>query len=320
MMRTYLTTRRFSRQHDSSSMTKYIFGSLLQHDGSGYGASPMSPLPKALHLPPAGRPRWVCPESAQLDLLYLAWGHRQYGQNPIPVSRHPGWHYVLVNRGKPTLLLENDEKDLNAGDFLVIDPDCASGWTDRSDGVCDLLVWIWRTGTRCPDCAAAPGTFRQWTIGTRLWHKLEQLHTLCRQEVERPDDLTRLAIEQLHLAFDATVPGLVQRKLQPPEPLVRMELAVRWMAQNLAKPNPVGALCDYLQISPATLTRMFQAHHGESPAVYHQRLKMTRAQELLETRRFSVKEIAYALGYKHPNDFSRAFKQFMGKNPKFYQH
>src|ERR1041384_1896668 len=129
----------------------------------------MSPLPKALHLPPAGRPRWVCPESAQLDLLYWAWGHRQYGQKPIPVSRHPGWHYVLVNRGKPTLLLENDEKDLNAGDFLVIDPDCASGWTDRSDGGGDLLVWIWRTGTRCPDCAAAPGTFREWSVVTRVW-------------------------------------------------------------------------------------------------------------------------------------------------------
>jgi AraC-like DNA-binding protein len=36
----------------------------------------------------------------------------------------------------------------------------------------------------------------------------------------------------------------------------------------------------------------------------------------LETARFSVKEIAYALGYKHPNDFSRAFKQFVGRSPK----
>ena len=279
----------------------------------------MSTIPKALHLPPPGRPRWICPESAQLDLLYLAWGHRQYGQNQIPVSRHPGWHYVLVNRGKPTLLLEHEEKDLSAGDFLVIEPDCASGWTDRSDGVCDLLVWIWRTGPRCAESSADPGTFRQWAIGTRLWHKLEQLHTLCRLEVERPDEFTKLAIEQLHLAIDVTVARLVQRKVQPPEPSVRVELAVRWMAQNLANPNPVAALCDYLQISPATLTRMFRTHHGESPAVYHQRLKMARALELLETNRFSVKEIAYALGYKHPNDFSRAFKQFTGKSPKACQ-
>lgn len=273
-------------------------------------------LPKALHLPPPGRPRWVCPESAQLDLLYLAWGHRQYGRNPIPVSRHPGWHYVLVDRGKPTLVIEHDQKVLNPGDFLVIDPDCASGWKDRPDAVCDLLVWIWRTGPRCSDCSTAPGTYRQWAIDPPLQHKLEQLHAMCREEVERPDDLSKLAIERLHIAIDVTVARLVRRKTQPPEPSVRMELAIRWMAQNLAEQNPISGLCEYLQISPATLTRMFQTHHKQSPALYHQRLKMMKARDLLETDRLSVKEIAYALGYKHPNDFSRAFKQFVGKSPK----
>lgn len=277
---------------------------------------PLSALPKALYLPPPGRPRWVCPRNAQLDLLYLAWGHRQYGVNPIPVSRHPGWHYGLVTRGNPRLMLENEEQELETGDFFVIDPDCASGWADDRDGVSDLLIWIWRTGPRCADIAPASGKHRQWSIGTRLWNRLEQLHALCRQEVERPDELTRLAIEQLHLAIDVTIARLVQRKIPAPEPSVRMELAVRWMAQNLAKANPVAPLCDYLQISPATLTRLFQAHHGESPALYHQRLRMARAQELLETNRFSIKEIAYALGYKHPNDFSRAFKQFTGKTPR----
>ncbi len=289
---------------------------MFAHDGFNHLGRQLSQLPKALYLPPPGRPRWVCPESAQTDLIYMAWGHRQYGRNPIPVSRHPGWHYILVNRGKPTLVFEREKKVLNPGDFLVIDPDCASGWSDRPDAVSDLLVWIWRTAPRCAELTPTSGSHRQWSISTRLWRKLEQFHALCRQEVERPDEFTKLALEQLHLAIDVSVARLVQRKVQPPEPSVRMELAVRWMAQNLAEPHPVTALCDYLQVSPATLARMFQSQHGESPATYHQRLKMTRAQEMLDTGRYSVKEIAYALGYKHPNDFSRAFKQFVGKSPK----
>ena len=275
----------------------------------------MNSLPQALHLPPPGRPRWVCPESAQWDLLYLAWGHRQYGQSPIPVSRHPGWHYVLVDRGNPALLLEHERKVLKPGDFLVIDPDCASGWSDEPDEVCDLLVWIWRTRPCCSECTPAPGTYQHWMIDPSLQHKLEQLHALCRQEVERPDELSKLAIEQLRIGIDVTVTRLVRRKTQPPEPSVRMELAIRWMAQNLSQANPVSALCDYLQISSATLARMFQRHHGESPAAYFQRLKMARAQELLTGGSLSVKEIAYSLGYRHPNDFSRAFKQFTGRNP-----
>jgi AraC-like DNA-binding protein len=272
-------------------------------------------FPKALHLPPPGRPRWVCPKTARLDLLYLAWGHRQYGQNPIPVSRHPGWHYVLVSRGKPTLVLGYEQKVLNPGDFLVIDPDCPSGWTDRPDGVSELFVWIWRTGPNCRDCAVKRRTYRQWSIGTPLWRELEKFHALCRKEVERPDELTKLALEQLHLMIDITVARDIRNRFRPPDPSVRVELARRWMAQNLAAPNPVGALCEYLQVSPATVVRMFQMHHGESPVMYHQRLKMTRAQQLLETGRFSVKEVACSLGYKYPNDFSRSFRQFVGTRP-----
>jgi len=213
------------------------------------------------------------------------------------------------------LVFENGQLVVSAGDFLIVGPDCASGWTDRPDAVSDLFVWIWRTEPRCSEFAIDPASYRRWTIGTRLWRRLEQLHELCRQEVERPDELTKLAIEQLHIAIDVTAARLIRPKSQPPEPSVRMELAIRWMAQNLAERNPVSDLCDYLQISPATLARMFQTHHGESPATYHQRLKMARAQEMLGNDRFSVKEIAYSLGYKHPNDFSRAFKQFTGKNP-----
>lgn len=276
----------------------------------------MSAIPKALHLPPSGRPRWVCPESAQLDLLYLAWGHRFYGQHSIPLSRHPGWHYILVKRGLPTLVFEHHRKALNPGDLLVIDPDCASGWMDRSDGVSELLVWIWRTGPRCWDLTVGPGKYRQWTIGARLRRELEDFHTLCREEVERPDELTPLAIKQLHLAIDIAVARLVRSKTQPPEPSVRMELALRWMAQNLTENNLTSALCEYLHISPATLTRMFQRQHGESPFVHHQRLRMDRARELLKSDGWSVAEVASALGYKDPNDFRRVFRRFVGKSPR----
>ena len=148
-----------------------------------------------------------------LDLFYLAWGHRQYGQTPIPISRHPGWQYVLVNQGNPILVLHGRQKILNPGDLLVFDPECASGWMDEVDGVCDLLVWIWRTPPRCGECRPSMATYRQWMIGSRLWERLEQLHGLCRQEVEHPDKLTGIALEHLHLAMDIAVARLVRRQV-----------------------------------------------------------------------------------------------------------
>jgi AraC-like DNA-binding protein len=271
--------------------------------------------PKQLGFLSVSNSQWVCPKSAQLDLLYLAWSRQRYGRNPVPVSRHSAWRYMLVNHGNPTLVLDDHEQILSPGDFVIIAPDCASGLIDQSDEVSDLLIWLWRTPPGCAECEVSPRAYRQWSIGPHLWHKLEECYRLCQEEVARPDELSKLAIKQLHCGIDLTVARLVRCKTQPPEAAVRMELAIHWMAYNLGGANPVGDLCKYLRISRATLIRMFQTQYGEPPGIYHRRLKMSKARELLQTGRFSIKEVAFALGYQHANDFSRAFKQFSGERP-----
>lgn len=96
---------------------------------------------------------------------------------------------------------------------------------------------------------------------------------------------------------------------------MRLEFAISWLSQNMAQRRPVSALCEYLQISPGTLNRLFQAHLHESVAAYFLRIRMERARQLLETGQATIKETAFAMGFKHPNDFTRAFKKFCGKNP-----
>jgi AraC-like DNA-binding protein len=306
LRRTPSTARNHTALRDSSLNVRVNRKELTNLVGAG--------LPKELCLPPDSSP-WVCPESAQLDLLYLAWGRQRYGRNPISLSHHSGWRYMLVNRGNPTLVFEDHEEILGPGDFLIVAPECASGLIDQSDEVSDLLVWLWRTPPGCAECEVAPGTYRRWLVGADLWRKLEELYGLCQEGVERPDELTKLAIERLHRDIDLAVARLVRRKLQRPEASIRMQLAIHWMAYNLTGSNSIGDLCEYLRVSSTTLNRMFQEQCQESPSLYHQRLKMTQAQALLQTGRLSIMEVAFALGYKHANDFSRAFKRFFGQRP-----
>jgi transcriptional regulator GlxA family with amidase domain len=103
---------------------------------------------------------------------------------------------------------------------------------------------------------------------------------------------------------------------KPPAHALRLELALRWMAQNLAVPNPVAGLCDYLQVSQITVHRLFRDHLGEPPATHHLRLRMDRARQLLMDGNSSVKEVAHVLGYRHANDLSRAYKRWFGCSPK----
>jgi AraC-like DNA-binding protein len=273
-------------------------------------------LPRVLHLPPAGRPRWVCPKDLKLDLQYLGWGKRRFGESGIPISLHHGWVYCLVLRGRPRLLFASRTMPVQPGQLLLLGPDCASGWTANSvDSVSELLTWVWNGVPRCPGLGPAVDGIQTLTADRALIRKLQQIHSLCRREVEKPDALSALALEELRFRMDLAIARCKTPSCSAPEPALRLELALRWLAQNAQDRNPVAPLCEYLQVSPVTLNRLFRKHLHESVAGYHTRTRMERASQLLKHRRVAVKEVAYELGYLHANDFSRAFKKFTGRNP-----
>lgn len=276
--------------------------------------APASP-PRALDLPPPGRPRWIGPADSPLDLLYLSWGLRRFGRDPIQVLRHHGWVYALVLRGSPTLRRPAEALALRPGQLAVIHPDCASGWTDLRRGACEVLNWMWRTPPRCGDHAPPAGGFRVLALEAALPPLLRQLHLDCRRQVERPDALTPFEIERLRLQLDLAVARSHRPRQSAAQPALRLELARRWLAQNLGVADAIRSLAEYLQVAPTTLNRLFRSHLGMSAADYHRRLRMDQARAWLEAGSLTVKEISYALGYRFPNDFSRAYKRATGRSP-----
>ena len=273
-------------------------------------------LARVLHLPPRGRPRWVRPKHLTLDLQYLSWGKRKFGESGVPISLHHGWVYYLVLEGKPLLQLVSKSIPVQAGGILILGPDCASGWTDKSaDSVSELLTWVWNGPPRCPGLGPASDGIETFAGDRGVIRALQQIHALCRRELERPDALSALALEELRFRMDLLIARFKAPHHHAPEPAFRLELALRWLAQNVRESNPVSRLCEYLQVSSVTLNRLFRTHLQESVMAYHTRLRMERAGELLDRSGVAVKEVAYELGYVHANDFSRAFKKFTGRSP-----
>jgi AraC-like DNA-binding protein len=276
----------------------------------------IKPLPRALHLPPAGRPRWVCPKNLKLDLQYLSWGKRRFGESAIPVSLHHGWVYCVVLQGNPILRFGSRAFLVQPRQILVLGPDCASGWAAKSvESVADLLTWVWTGPPRCPGLGPAADGFQTFDADRVLIRALQQIHSLCRRELVQPDSLSALALEELRFRMDVAIARLKAPNPCVPEPALRLELALRWLAQNVRERNPVTPLCEYLQVSAVTLNRLFRAHLNESVTAYHTRVRMEQASQSLKDGRVAVKEVAYELGYLHANDFSRAFKRFTGRNP-----
>ncbi|MCC7517888.1 MAG: helix-turn-helix transcriptional regulator [Verrucomicrobiae bacterium] len=263
------------------------------------------PTPHRLH--------WMRPRGSRLDLLYLAWGHRFYGQKPSPHVPATAWGWHVIRRGNPILRWGLKEFPVGANDVFVFAPGCVQSLWDVSDRQSNVLVWQWEAPPACEACIPPRKGLLRWKASPGVVRRLEQIHAECRQEVFYSDQFTPLALKHLRLALEVALArsrGAGISVLSQEGPCA---LAVRWMREHLEVANPVHHICDYLQVSPSTLRRAFLDGLGRSPAAFFQQLKMERAREML--RQMSVKEVAYQLGYHYPNDFSKAFKEHFGTNP-----
>lgn len=90
------------------------------------------------------------------------------------------------------------------------------------------------------------------------------------------------------------------------------------------KPNEIGlptvAYCaDQLNLSANYFGDLIKKETGKSPQEYIQLKTMEIAKEKIFDVTKSVSEIAYELGFKYPQHFSRAFKQHVGLSPNEYR-
>ena len=145
-----------------------------------------------------------------------------------------------------------------------------------------------------------------------LWN---QLHTLCREEILRPDNFSPGWLESCQQQIEILLLRLINPASEERPAARRIALALAWMRQHPESREPVSRLCDYLDISQPTLHRLFKKQSDASPLTHFHRIKMEHARELLANRGTTIKEIAFTLGYQHFNDFSRAYRRHFGHSP-----
>lgn len=103
------------------------------------------------------------------------------------------------------------------------------------------------------------------------------------------------------------------------EAAYRIQESIAYMRQNLDRPLQVATLAARVNVSASHFFVLFKRHTGSAPIDYFVRLRMEKAQALLDTTELSVKEAATALGYVDPFHFSRVFKSVVGVSPSNYR-
>lgn len=81
----------------------------------------------------------------------------------------------------------------------------------------------------------------------------------------------------------------------------------------------LAQLTDLSGLEERTLLRRFQKATGMSVTDYTQRIRVSKAQELLQFTREPVESIAWTVGYADPNAFRKVFVKIVGLSPSAYR-
>lgn len=89
--------------------------------------------------------------------------------------------------------------------------------------------------------------------------------------------------------------------------------------QNIDQQLQITSYANALGISQKKLTSLTKEHTGSTPSTMIKGIKLLEAKRCLSEHKYTVKEIAYRLGFDQPTYFTKFFKKGTGLTPKQFQ-
>jgi AraC-like DNA-binding protein len=215
-----------------------------------------------------------------------------------------GANFYLLTRGEILLSTPLREERVAAPCACIIDRDCMFGITSKRAAGVEILVWVWRDAPGFGALAPSSGELNLLPLRAESLPRLTELHRQCRDEVARNEPVVSITLSALRTLVEVE---LLRAGRAPENEDQRLWRRVGdWIGANLSIHAPIPALCDYLRVSPSTLTRFFKKHTKQSPGTYFRKMKQQEALRLIQSEGWSVKAAAFHLGYHHATDLSRA--------------
>jgi AraC-like DNA-binding protein len=274
----------------------------------------MTRYPHGILPPDKSFPKWQNRSGG--ELVYLGWGRRDYRSNPIAIHSNPGWSYFILRSGEARLLRDGEQSTLHPWSGFLAGPQCPYGFDPSGDAEVEIITWILRSPPELLDPVPAPTECRFFTFSQDEAERLNELCAMVRTEVFSGDPLADEALRTLCRLVEIAFARADRRSSDNNERTVLMRAARTWILEHLANERPVEDLAEYLKLSQMSLHRLVAKETGMPPGRYFRHLKMERCLDLLLHGHHSVKWVAYEMGYKHSNDFSRAFRDHFGASPR----
>jgi len=90
------------------------------------------------------------------------------------------------------------------------------------------------------------------------------------------------------------------------------------LTSQYSEPHEIKTLASEAAMSESKLQKLFKGVFGITIYQYALKVRIEEAKRMLESKRFTVSEVGYEIGYTNLSHFTAAFKKQVGINPKQY--
>ncbi|MNJ30825.1 HTH-type transcriptional regulator YesS [compost metagenome] len=98
-----------------------------------------------------------------------------------------------------------------------------------------------------------------------------------------------------------------------------VEIAKKYVDEQLLGEINMAVIANYCNVSYTYFSKMFKESTGMNFQDYVTMKRMDYAKEALNGINVKICDVASALGYSNPKNFTRVFKNYCGMSPKEYQ-
>jgi AraC-like DNA-binding protein len=248
----------------------------------------------------------------------------------ISWHQHDCFELLLVLEGSTSYELRGGAAlELAGGQFVVIPP------RERHRGKQDVRMPTHLCGVAFDPLQTGAARHTPFSRADLVWMAEEfQRHALVVQEmgpelrrlvgvldrnVEAfdPGQKERAQLISMRLLVAAVLLEAAQQfnRLERLQPVDSVRRVLAYLEENFQEPLAVAELAAQAGCGRARFFQVFKAATGMTPTDYLQRLRIRKAQGLLETTLLSVTQIALETGFSTSQYFSSVFRRYAGTTP-----
>ena len=249
---------------------------------------------------------------------------------------HEFHELVLVLKGSGVHFTDDESYPIYSGDVFLIPPGYKHGYCDTSElDLVNILYSKKLMGVPEFDIKDIPGyhLFFELEPGMRRVHEFKSRLTLssgklieCESivtQIEKELESGKAGSDFMAVSLLMRLQCLIARSYnsnptRKGEALIRLADVVAFIERNHSRGIRLEELAKVANMSRSTLNRSFLEATGLSPVEYLIRTRILKGAELLREKRGNVSDVAFAVGFKDSNYFSRQFRRVMGEAPGRY--